>query len=146
MISERGAALIQEFEGTRLSAYTDPGTGGEPITIGTGHTGGVKLGDTCTEEQALEWLRVDCVKAERAIDLVVSVPLNQNQRDALISLVYNIGAANFSNSTLLRLLNAGDYESVHNQFKRWNKAGGKVLAGLVRRRAAEASLFAEPPC
>ena len=146
MISERGAALIQEFESTRLSAYTDPGTGGEPITIGCGHTGGVKLGDVCTEAQALEWLLADCAKAERAIDLYVAVPLNQNQRDALISLVYNIGAANFANSTLLRLLNVGDYASIPAQFKRWNKAGGKVLAGLVRRRAAEAALFAEPSC
>lgn len=143
MISDRGIALIREFEGLSLEAYPDPATGGEPYTIGVGTTGGVKLGDTCTEEQAVEWLRDDCTHAETAIDELVEVELTQNQRDALISLIYNIGVGNFKNSTLLKLLNAGNFISAANQFGRWNKAAGKVMAGLTRRREAEMALFLE---
>ena len=143
MISDKGIALITHFEGLRLEAYPDPATGGEPITIGCGHTGGVKLGDTCTEEEAGEWLKQDCAEAEEAINDYVDVELTQNQTDALISLIYNIGSGNFRNSTLLKLLNAGSYDAAAQQFKRWNKAAGKVMAGLTRRREAEMALFLE---
>jgi len=141
MISDRGIALIREFEGLRLSAYPDPATGGEPWTIGVGHTGGVKPGDTCTEAEAIEWLREDCREAEQAIDELVEVELTQDQRDALISFIYNCGAGNFKASTLRTLINAGNFDAAAKQFGRWNKGAGKVMAGLTRRREAEAKLF-----
>ena len=143
MISDKGLALIIRFEGLKLSAYPDPATGGEPITIGCGHTGGVKLGDTCTEAEAMDWLRQDCAEAEACIDAHVTADLDQNQRDALISLIYNIGCGNFKGSTLCRLLNAGNFDAAAGQFKRWNQADHKEMPGLTRRRAAEATLFME---
>ena len=142
-ISDRGIALIQQFEGLRLSAYPDPGTGGEPWTIGIGHTGGVQEGDTCTEEQAQDWLRQDCKTAEDCIDAHVEPELTQNERDALISLIYNIGCGNFKGSTLLMLLNAGNMTGAANQFGRWDRAAGRVMAGLQARREAETQLFLE---
>lgn len=141
MISDKGLALIIRFEGMKLEAYPDPATGGEPWTIGVGHTGGVKPGDTCTEEQALEWLREDCIEAENCIDAWVETDLSQNQRDALISWIFNLGCGNFRNSTLLRLLNAGNYDAAAQQFKRWNKAAGKEMPGLVARREMETKVF-----
>jgi lysozyme len=141
VISDRGLTLISEFEGLSLSAYPDPATGGEPWTIGYGHTGGVKPGDTCTQEQALEWLRSDTSEAEACVDAHVVPELTQEQRDALISFVYNLGCLAFRGSTLLRLLNAGDVAGAAGQFKRWNRAGDHVMAGLTRRREAEAELF-----
>ena len=143
MISDRGISLIQQFEGLRLEAYPDPGTGDEPWTIGIGHTGGVKEGDTCTPADAQEWLRSDSSEAEACIDAHVTVEISQNQRDALISLIYNIGCGNFKGSTLCRLLNAGNVDAAAQQFIRWNRANGKEMAGLTRRRNAEASLFME---
>lgn len=143
MISDQGIALIIRFEGMRLTAYPDPGTGGEPWTIGVGHTGGVKPGDTCTEAEAMEWLRDDCKAAEESVDERVDVDLTQPQRDALISFVYNCGAGNFKSSTLLKLINQGNFDAAAKQFARWNKAAGKVLPGLTKRRAAEAKLFTE---
>ncbi|MNH36694.1 Lysozyme RrrD [compost metagenome] len=80
---------------------------------------------------------------EPEVERLITSPLNQNQWDALVSFTYNLGAANLESSTLRRLLNAGNYASAAEQFPRWNKAGGKVLAGLVRRRAAERDLFLE---
>jgi lysozyme len=143
MISERGLAIIREFEGLRLHAYPDPASGGEPFTIGFGHTLDVEPGDNCTLEQAEQWLLDDCADAEVAILRHVKVPLSQGQLDALISFVFNLGAGNFAKSTLLRKLNAGDYVGAWQEFPRWNKAAGKVMPGLSRRRAAEAKLFAQ---
>jgi lysozyme len=143
MISDKGIALIIRFEGLELKAYPDPGTGGEPITLGCGHTGGIKLGDTCTEAEAMQWLREDCAEAEACIDSCVEPELTQNQRDALISLIYNIGCGNFKGSTMLRLLNAGNLNAAAGQFKRWNHAGHKEMPGLTKRRKAEADLFME---
>src|SRR4051812_37911101 len=97
-----------EHEGCKLTAYPDPATGGEPYTIGVGHTGGVRAGDTCTEEQAREWLRRDAQTAVRCVNASVKGNLTQNQFDALCSLVFNIGCGNFGKSTLLRRLNEGD--------------------------------------
>jgi lysozyme len=142
VISERGLAIIREFEGLRLKAYPDPASGGDPWTIGYGHTLDVEPGDTCTKEQAEQWLLDDAADAEVAILKHVKVALSQGQLDALISFVFNLGAGNFAKSTLLRKLNAGDYVGAWQEFGRWNKAAGKVMPGLSRRRAAEAKLFA----
>jgi lysozyme len=143
MISERGLAIIREFEGLRLKAYPDPASGGDPWTIGYGHTLDVEPGDTCTLEEAEQWLLDDCADAEVAVLKHVRVQLSQGQLDALISFVFNLGAGNFAKSTLLRKLNAGDYVGAWQEFPRWNKAAGKVMPGLSRRRAAEAKLFAQ---
>jgi lysozyme len=143
MISERGLAIIREFEGLRLKAYPDPASGGDPWTIGYGHTLDVEPGDTCTLEEAEQWLLDDCADAEVAVLKHVRVPLSQGQLDALISFVFNLGDGNFHKSTLLRKLNAGDYVGAWQEFPRWNKAAGKVMPGLSRRRAAEAKLFAQ---
>lgn len=140
--SERGLQFIAEHEGLSLTAYPDPGTGAEPYTIGYGHTRGVKPGDTCTEAQAMEWLREDIQEAERAIERLVTVELNDDQHAALVSFVFNLGAANFGGSTLLKRINAGDFEGASLEFPRWNRAAGRVMAGLTKRRLAEAALFA----
>ena len=141
MISDKGLALIIRFEGMKLEAYPDPATGGEPWTIGVGRAHGVKPGDTCTEAEAMDWLREDCREAEEAIDTLVDVDLTQDQRDALISFIFNVGVGNFRISTMLGLLNEGNYGACGKQFGRWNKGAGKVMAGLTRRREAEAQLF-----
>lgn len=137
-ISQHGLDLIKEFEGLRLSAYICPA--GVP-TIGYGTTAGVKVGQTITKERAEEMLRADVAAFERHVLRLVKVPLTQGQFDALVAFVYNVGAGAFEKSTMLRQLNAGLYADAARQFDRWNKAGGKVLAGLTRRRAAERALF-----
>lgn len=140
-ISDVGLKFIAEFEGLELEAYPDPGTGGEPWTIGVGHTGGVCKGDSCTEEQALEWLRGDAETAERCVNNSVRGSISQNQFDALVSLVFNIGCGNFGKSTLLRRLNQDDDEAAAKQFLVWNRANNREMAGLTRRRKAEMELF-----
>ncbi|MCG6540156.1 lysozyme [Pseudomonas sp. KSR10] len=139
-VSQRGLDLIKEFEGLRLSAYLCPAG---ILTIGYGTTAGVKEGQTITKKRAEELLREDVTRFEQQVSRMVNVPLTQGQFDALVSFTYNLGAANLSNSTLLRLLNAGLYADAALQFPRWNKAGGLVMAGLSRRRAAEQKLFEE---
>lgn len=139
--SQEGANRIAEHEGLRLEAYPDPGTGGEPITIGVGHTGGVKLGDRITKEQAIDFLAADLDSAERAVSGAVKVPLSQKEYDALVSFVFNVGAGAFRSSTLLKLLNVGDRRGAADQFLRWTKAGGRDMPGLVRRRADERKWF-----
>ncbi len=136
--SERGLDLTREFEGIRLQAYLD---GGGVPTIGYGHTKGVKLGQECDMAQAVQWLREDVQEAVDAVNRLVKVKINQAQFDALVDFVFNLGAGAFAKSTLLRMLNAGDYTGAAGQFQRWNKDNGKVIAGLSRRRAAEARLF-----
>ncbi len=142
-ISTNGINMICGFEGLRLKAYDD-GVG--VWTIGTGTTvypNGVKVkkGDTCTAEQAKTYFKHDLAKFEKTVNESVIVPLSQNQFDALVSLTYNIGSGAFNNSTLLKKLNKGDYQGAADQFLVWNKAGGKVMKGLVRRREAERALF-----
>ncbi|WP_256660300.1 lysozyme [Pseudomonas sp. RIT623] len=110
-------------------------------TIGYGTTRGVKAGMSISKEQAERMLLNDVQRFEPEVQRLVTAPLNQNQWDALISFTYNLGSANLESSTLRRLLNVGDYAAAAEQFPRWNKAGGKVLPGLVRRRAAERELF-----
>ena len=136
--SQRGMNLIKSFEGLRLQAYQDSvGV----WTIGYGATRGVKPGMSITKDQAERMLLNDVQRFEPEVERLVKVPLNSSQWDALICFTYNLGAANLESSTLLRLLNAGDYAGAADQFPRWNKAGGKVLPGLARRRAAERDLF-----
>ncbi|WP_342622623.1 lysozyme [Pseudomonas alkylphenolica] len=138
--SQRGLSLIKSFEGLRLLAYRDAvGV----WTIGYGATRGVKAGMSITKEQAERMLINDVQRFEPEVERLVKVPLTSNQWDALVSFTYNLGAANLESSTLLRLLNADDYAGAAEQFPRWNKAGGKVLPGLVRRREAERVLFLE---
>lgn len=141
-ISQKGLDLIKSFEGLRLSAYRCPA---DIPTIGYGTTAGVKMGDTITKERAEDLLRADVKRFEDQVLRLVKVPLTQGQFDALVSFTYNLGAANLGNSTLLRLLNAGDYKGAAAQFDRWTKAGGKELPGLVKRRAAERALFEGKP-
>ncbi|MFP0401323.1 lysozyme [Acinetobacter nosocomialis] len=141
--SNAGLNLIKGFEGKRLNAYDD-GVGVWTIGFGTiKYPNGVRVkkGDTCTEQQAETYLKNDLTKFEVAINKLVKVPLTQNQFDALVSLTYNIGSGAFNNSTLLKKLNKGDYQGAADQFLVWNKAGGKVMKGLVRRREAERALF-----
>lgn len=139
--SPKGIALIKSAEGLRLKAYPDPGTGALPWTIGYGSTSGVTRNMVITEAQAEQMLAEDLVRFERIVERLVRVPLNQGQFDALVSFTYNVGEGNFTKSTLLRKLNAGDATGAAEQFSRWVNAGGKVLPGLVKRRAAERSLF-----
>ena len=144
--SDAGLALIQAFEGCVLAAYPDPATGGEPWTIGYGHTHGVRPGDACTREQALAWLREDLGGAEQAVSQCVKVPLAQHQFDALVSFTFNCGPGALAQSTLLRLINAGgDPSVVGPQFARWVNGPNGPLPGLVRRRAAERAMFEGKP-
>ncbi|UYY77475.1 lysozyme [Sphingomonas sp. R1] len=140
--SSAGIALIKQFEGERLTAYICPAG---ILTIGVGHTGAdVKPGQKITVAESEALLRADLARFEKAVSAAVKVPLNQNQFDALVALAFNIGAGAFAGSTLVRLLNGKDYAGAAAQFERWNKGGGKVLPGLVARRAAEAALFRKP--
>jgi len=140
-IANPGLDIIKLFESLRLKAYQDSvGV----WTIGWGHTKGVKAGDTCTVSQADQYLRDDCADAEFDVKRLVKVPLNQNQFDALGSFTFNLGGPNLAKSTLLRKLNGADYVGAALEFPRWNQAGGVVLPGLVKRRAAEQTLFSMP--
>lgn len=140
-IGKAGLDIIKSFESCSLIAYPDPGTGGEPWTIGWGHTGGVKKGDTCTQEQADAWLVQDVSHAELAVNLLVHVTPTQNQFDAMVAWVYNVGAHAAKTSTLVRKFNDRNMLGAAYEFKRWNKADGKELDGLTRRRLAEEKLF-----
>ncbi|MGG7603560.1 lysozyme [Massilia sp. BKSP1R2A-1] len=131
-------ALIREFEGCYLSAYRCPA--GIP-TIGVGHIRGVKMGDRCSVQQADVWLTEDLQDAEAAVNTLVKVPLAQQQFDALVSFTFNLGQGALAESTLLILLNKRSFKAAAEQFDRWVHSGGKKLAGLVRRRAAEKALF-----
>ena len=133
-----GVALIKKFEGCELEAYQ---CSANVWTIGYGHTKDVEKGDTITKEEAEQMLVDELHEYENYINKYVNVALSQNQFDALVSWVYNLGPANLTASTMLKVLNNGKYEEVPAQMKRWNKAGGKVLDGLVRRREAEALLY-----
>lgn len=143
-ISEKGLNLIKEFEGLRLKPYKD--AVGIP-TIGCGNTyyddgRKVSLSDPAiTEERATELLKTVVKRYEDAINRYVQVPITQNQFDALVSFAYNVGNENVRKSTLMKLLNRKQYTEAADQFLRWDKAGGKTLKGLTRRRQAERTLF-----
>jgi lysozyme len=136
--SQDGLHLTEQFEGCKLAAYLD--SVGVP-TIGYGHTRNVALGMTCTQEQAEQWLQEDVQTSADAVNRLVTVELTQQEFDALVDFTFNLGAGNLQHSTLLRLLNSGDYKSAAGEFQKWDKAGGKVLAGLLRRRQAEEDMF-----
>jgi lysozyme len=140
-----GIALIKSFEGCVLHVYPDPVTGGEPYTAGYGHTGGLHPGDKITQAQADAWLAQDLTKFEAGVNDLCSVSLNTNQFSALVCFAYNVGMGALVKSTLMRLINAGDFTDAAEHFSSWVYAGGRIIPGLVRRRTAEAGLFREPP-
>ncbi|HKU53922.1 MAG TPA: lysozyme [Rhizomicrobium sp.] len=133
-----GLALVKAHEGLRLEAYQD--TSGI-WTIGYGHTLGVKAGDSISAARAEQLLEADLTEAERAVAALVKVPLTDNQFSALVSFVFNLGEGAFARSTLLRKLNEGGHGLVPACLKSWIFDNGKVLQGLVKRRAAEAALW-----
>lgn len=144
-VSAAGVSLTKSAEGCALTAYPDPASGGAPFTAGWGHTGSdVKPGMTVTQAQADAWLEYDLARSAQIVNSLVHVHLNQNQFDALVDFVFNVGAGNFRSSTLLRLLNAGNFAAAADQFCRWTQAAGKTMPGLVKRRAAERALFVAP--
>ena len=140
--SIEGVALIKKFEGCELDAYQ---CSANVWTIGYGHTRGISEGDTCTQAQADEMLIDDLQEFEGYVNELVDAELTQSQFDALVAWTYNLGPTNLKSSTLLKRLNEGDMADGPHQIRRWNKAGGKVLDGLVRRREAEALLFKGEP-
>lgn len=140
-LSQRGIDLIKQFEGYSSKAYPDPATGGAPWTIGYGTTKGVKPGMVITAEQAEKMLRDDVAKFESGVSSLITAPTTQGQFDAMVSLAYNIGLGNFGKSTLLKKHNARCYTCAADQFRVWNRANGKVMNGLTKRRAAEREVY-----
>ena len=137
-IGENGLSIIKSFEGLRLMPYMDSvGV----WTVGYGSTTDVTPGEPITQAEAEDRLIKDVENAEECVNKHVAVPITQNEFDALCSLVFNVGCGNFRKSTMLRLLNEGDHDAAAYEFRRWDKAGGQVLAGLTRRRFAEQQLF-----
>ncbi len=152
-LSQKGAALVKAFEsclqpvgGGKFRAYSDPV---HVLTIGWGHTNhngrqfdasAVWTQDDCDTE-----FMADMAIFEKAVTRNVTVQLNQDQFDALVSFTFNLGEGNLKQSTLLKMVNAKDFAGAAAEFPRWNKAGGQVLRGLVRRRASEALLFQSIP-
>lgn len=143
-ISSNGIELIKEFEGFSATPYL---CSAKTATIGFGNTyyldgSKVQLSDKpISKEQAENLLKLSLKNFENGVNENVKVPLTQNQFDALVSFTYNVGISAFKNSTLLKCLNARYYREAAKEFERWNKAGGKVLAGLAKRRRAEKELF-----
>lgn len=137
-ISQKGIDLIKSFEGCKLKAYL---CSGGKWTIGFGSTSGVVESMQITGAEAEEMLKRDLIYFERWVEKLIDVPLTQNQFDALVSFTYNLGEGALKSSTLRKKLNMGLYSTVSSEMLRWNKVGGKVLNGLVRRREAEAKLF-----
>lgn len=140
-LSQRGIDLIKQFEGYSSKAYPDPATGGAPWTIGYGTTKGVKPGMVITAQQAEKMLRDDVAKFESGVSSLITAPTTQGQFNAMVSLAYNIGLGNFGKSTLLKKHNARCYTCAADQFRVWNRANGKVMNGLTKRRAAERQVY-----
>jgi len=158
-IPQAAVDLVKDAEGLRLTAYPDPATGGAPWTIGYGHTGpDVQPGLRITEARAEQLLQADLDTAAAVVDRAITVELTDNQRGALVSFVFNVGAGRRAKgkdagkdgfvtlksgqpSTLLRKLNVGDAAGAAAEFAKWTRGAGKVMPGLVKRRAAEAALF-----
>ena len=137
-LSKTGIELLQHFEGCELKAYQDSvGV----WTIGYGHTKGIYEGLEITQSEAEKMLIDELPEYEGYITDKVGPMLQQHEFDALVCWVYNLGPTNLSSSTMLKKLNAGEFKEVPFQMKRWDKAGGKTLLGLTRRRNAEALLF-----
>lgn len=146
-LTQEGIDLIKSFEACRLKAYPDPATKGEPYTIGYGHTGREVVPNLVwTQGEADLTLQDDLHEVGYHLQRLIKITLTDNEFSAIICLVFNIGIGNFAKSTLLKLVNQGlstdsEIEAVCNEFLKWNKAGGNVMAGLTRRRMAEAALF-----
>ena len=136
--SGEGIALIKKFEGCKLEAYQ---CSAAVWTIGYGHTAGVVSGDKITHESAEDLLKEDLNEFEGYVLKYIDPVLDQNQFDALVAWTFNLGPNNLRESTLRTRINSGDFADVPHQLKRWNKAGGNVLDGLIRRREAEALLW-----
>jgi lysozyme len=137
VLSPTGVGLIKSFESCKLTAYPDQK--GVP-TIGWGHTAGVKLGDTCSQAQADSWFLDDTHWASLEVIRTIDVAITQNQFDAVVSLVFNIGSGNWASSTLRRLIN-GHSPEASQEFLKWDHVNGAPDAGLLRRRKAEQALF-----
>ena len=136
--SPKGIALIKEFEGLRLKAYKCPGG---VWTIGYGHTDGVRPGMAISERQAEDFLKAELIAFEKYLN-DLRLAINQNQFDALISFIYNVGTGNFSSSTMLRKVKTNPLDnSIMDEFLRWVYSKGRVLPGLQRRRLAEMKLY-----
>ena len=134
--------LIERDEGCVLHAYPDPGTGGEPWTIGYGHTGpDVYPGRFITQTTAEALLEQDLTKFEEGVNEAITGDCNDNQFSAMVSLAFNIGLGGFRASSVLRFHNAGDYAKAADAFLLWDKSGGRVLPGLIRRRRQERELY-----
>lgn len=150
-LSENGAQFIASFEGVRLQRYNDPAPG-KHCTVGIGHLLHYgpcdgRDGEFDLPNEAAAWaLLIDDVSRSYApaVEELITVGLNQNQFDAVVSFAYNVGTGALRDSTLRKRLNAGEYGAVRDELAKWNKAGGTVLPGLTRRRAAEAELFETP--
>jgi lysozyme len=139
--SNRGIELLIKFEGFRGEAYRDVvGV----VTIGIGFIRGVKMGDKMTLADARDRLKREIVEYEKGVLAACTRKPNQNQFDAFVCFAFNVGVAGFRKSSVLKAHNRGDYQAAARAFGLWNKAGGKVFAGLTRRRAAEAALYLEP--
>lgn len=136
--SPKAIELIKRHEGLRLKAYR---CSAGKATIGYGHTAGVKIGDKITAEQALKYLEDDVNAVVADLNILIKTDLTQNQQDAIVSFVYNIGVGAFGASTMLKKINKGLISEVPAQFLRWVYAGGKISNGLIRRRKDEAALF-----
>jgi|ERR1700722_3204942 len=139
--SKSGFALTERFEKCALTAYWD--ALGKVWTIGWGHIRGVTQGLTCSQAQADQWLAEDMACCEADVNANVTVPLNQDQFDALCDFSFNLGCSALNSSTLLKELNAGDFQGAAQEFQKWDHAGGAVVAGLLTRRLAEAQEFDE---
>lgn len=137
-IDQAGIGAIKAHEGFRNKAYKDSGG---VWTIGYGHTGGVRKGNTISLQEGENFLRQDLKTAISGVVDNVKVPLTQNQFNALVSFVFNVGVGAFKKSTMLRHLNKGDYARAAAEFPRWKYVSGKVSKGLVNRRAAERKMF-----
>ena len=140
--SKDGLHLTERFEGCRLVAYPDPGSGGDPWTIGYGHTGPeVVEGLQITQDQAEQYLAQDIKQAEANVNAVVHVELTQEEFDALVDFAFNCGCRNLDSSTLMKKLNAGDYDGASHEFIKWDMAAGHHMSGLLKRREAETAMF-----
>jgi lysozyme len=136
--SNNGLKFIKQWEGCCLTSYQD---GGGVWTIGFGHTKGIKAGLTITQQQADQYLEVDLKPVNQTLNTAVTVPVNQNQYDALSSFTFNLGSGALKGSTLLKLLNQGNYQGAADEFPKWCHDNGQIVHGLVNRRNAERSLF-----
>jgi lysozyme len=140
--SKTGMHLTEGFEGFESKSYQD--TGGT-WTIAYGHTRGVLPDMVCTQLQGYAWLLDDLCHSESDVNYLVCVPLTQDQFDALVDFDFNLGVGNFEHSTLLLLLNEGNFEGAAREFDKWDRCGGRIIAGLLRRRQQETIEFTQTP-